>query len=239
MKKILLIVSLLLSMGASAIPLTALLDGGSITVNDKLFDQWEVLFEDSSDLAFLGVDTDSIEVTGMPDGGLEPGPGLHFEVLNDALSIEGNIDFYAFLDFQFGFRVSVLDPIMRIKDNSLFLNDYELLNPTFLTSVYIEEKVYSDANRSDNDVIGEKNVTAWDFGLGETNKLEDSANFAPRDEIWVTKNILLEASDFGEFAVLNSFEQRFSQVPVDIPEPSLFLLFASGLLEMQAKRKFV
>ncbi|MCW8866227.1 MAG: hypothetical protein OQK22_15165, partial [Colwellia sp.] len=79
MKKLLLVASLLVSMGTWATPLTALLNGGSLIVGDKLFDQWEIINQESSDFAFLGVDTDSIDVTGLPDGGLDPGPGLHFE----------------------------------------------------------------------------------------------------------------------------------------------------------------
>jgi hypothetical protein len=234
MKKLLLLVSLLFTMSAGAIPLTALLNGGSITVGDKLFDNWEVLREESSDFGFFGVDTDSIDVTGLPDGGLEPGPGLHFEILNDALSIEGD-GIYAFLDFMFGFRVSVLDPLLKIKDNSLYLTDYELLNPTTLTSVFIEEKIYADANRGNE--IGTKDVEGSDVFGFQTEKLFDSADFAPSDEIWVTKNILLEAIDFGESASLYSFEQRFSQVEVQVPEPSVLILFSLGLFAVAMKRK--
>jgi hypothetical protein len=219
-------------MSAGAIPLTALLNGGSITVGDKLFDQWEVLFEDSSEFGFLGVDTDNIDVTGLADGGLDPGPGLHFEILNDALTIEGD-GIFAFLDFMFGFRVSVLDPLLKIKDNSLYLTDYELLNPTTLTSVFIEEKIYADANRGNE--IGTKDVEGSDVFGFQTEKLFDSADFAPTDEIWVTKNILLEAWDFGEIASLRSFEQRFSQV--EVPEPSVLFLFAFGLIAVAIKRK--
>lgn len=229
MKKLLLIVSLLLTMNASAIPLTALLNGGSIIVGDKLFDDWEIIHEFSSDFDFFGVDTDKIEVTGLP-GGLDPGPGLHFEIMDDELSIEGD-GIFAFLDFMFGFRVSVLDPLLKIKDNSLYLTDYELINTTTSTTVYIGEEIYGDANY--DTWLGDKFVEANDGIFNQNIKLFDAADFAPTDEIWVTKNIYLEAWDFGEIATLRSFEQRFSQ----IPEPSILLLFSLGLFALVIKKK--
>ncbi|MCW8866419.1 MAG: PEP-CTERM sorting domain-containing protein, partial [Colwellia sp.] len=67
------------------------------------------------------------------------------------------------------------------------------------------------------------------------NKLSDNADFAPTDEIWVTKNILLEAIDIGEVASLHSFEQRFSQTR-DIPEPSSLLLLSLGLFGLLARK---
>jgi len=58
--------------------------------------------------------------------------------------------------------------------------------------------------------------------------LTDSATFDPQSEIWVTKNILVWATDPGETASLGSFSQRFSQVP--IPEPSTWWLMGLGLV---------
>ncbi|WP_286264004.1 PEP-CTERM sorting domain-containing protein [Thalassotalea atypica] len=235
MRKFILIASLLFSMNANAVLLTELLNGGSITVGDKLFDQWEVIFEDSSDFSFNGVNTDDIDVTGLPDGGLDPGPGLHFEVANDALSILGDGLFFSYLDFHFGFRVSVLDDDFLIKDNSLYLTDYGLsLDPLGLQAgVFIEEWIHSDATRLNQ--IGHKDVYAYDEGFGEDTKLSDAADFTPTNEIWVRKNILVSATEFGDFATLNSFEQRFSQTT--IPEPSMFLLLALGLFGIAVKRK--
>ena len=77
MKKILIIASLLVSMGSWATPLSTLLNGGTITAGDKLFDQWELFLDDSE----FGIDTSLIEVTPLNDGGLDPGSGLHFELL--------------------------------------------------------------------------------------------------------------------------------------------------------------
>ncbi|MBA6289587.1 PEP-CTERM sorting domain-containing protein [Colwellia sp. MB3u-4] len=231
MRKILLIASLLFSVNVCATPISTLFNGGSIVVGDKLFDQWELIQDISSNP--FSVNTDDIDVTSLADGGLNPGSGLHFEILNDAFTLEGN-DSYTFLDFMFSFRVSVLDPIFKIKDNSLYLTDSALINPTSLTSIFIEEKIYSDPNRGNE--IGTKNVERSDIFGQQNEKLFDSANFSPTDEIWVTKNILLEAGDFGEFASLRSFEQRFSQVSV-VPEPSTLILFSLALVSLTLRRK--
>ena len=78
MKKLLMLLMFLMlstmSLNIQATFLTSLLNGQSITAGDKLFDQWEALFEDSSD--FIPVNTDNIEVTALNDGGLNPGPGF-------------------------------------------------------------------------------------------------------------------------------------------------------------------
>lgn len=233
MRKILLIVSLLFSMNVAAVPLTALLNNGSIQVGDTLFDQWEVLQDISS--SGLAVNTDDIEVTGLMDGGLNPGPGLNFTILNNALSVDGD-GIFAFLDFMFGFRASTVDPTLKIKDNSLLLSDYALTNPTSVTSVYIEEKIYSDPNR--NNELGTKAVEGSDVFGFLTENLSDNADFAASSEIWVTKNILLEAWDFGESATLISFEQRFSQTQ-NIPEPTTLLLFTLGILGVLTRKNKV
>jgi len=65
--------------------------------------------------------------------------------------------------------------------------------------------------------------------------LTDSATFDPQSEIWVTKNILVWATDPGETASLQSFSQRFSQVAV--PEPATWLLLGAGLVAVGAVRR--
>lgn len=239
MKKILVMFSfMLISLNAQAILLTDLLNGQSIVAGDKLFDQWGILYEDHSD-PFRGINTDNIEVTALNDGGLDPGPGLHFEILSDEFLLEGD-DIYAFLDFMFGFRVTVLDPMLRLKDNSLYLTGATLINPSSLTSVFIEEKIYADSTLAD--MLGVKDVEfsriydAQGVLINQTTKTFDSADFAPRDSIYVTKNIFLDADLVGEFARLESFEQRFSQTTT-IPEPASLALLGFGIFVLQLSRK--
>jgi hypothetical protein len=220
-----------LSLNIQATLLTDLLNGGSITAGDKLFDQWEVLYEDISD--FSSVNTDNINVTALNDGGLDPGPGLRFDILNDEFLVEGD-GIYAYLDFMFGFQVTVLDPGLLVKDNSLVLTGGSLINPSSITSMFIEEKIYVDDSL--NDLLGVKDVEFSDvFGV-QTTKTFDSAAFNPRKSIYVTKNIFVEAWDVGESARLESFEQRFSQITA-VPEPASLWVLTAGLVMMGVRRK--
>jgi hypothetical protein len=117
MKKTLLTLALALAAGgAQAISMTELLDDGSITVGDKLFSNWSEVYFDSSDPART-VDTDNIEVVGIDDGG---DYGLRFGISNGEFNVTGD-GLYAYLDYSFGFSVTVLNPNLRIKDNSLKL----------------------------------------------------------------------------------------------------------------------
>lgn len=221
MKKLIILLCFLLSSASTqAILLTDLLNGEELIVNDKRFWGWEVLFEESSD--FRNFDYDNIEITGLVDDGLDPGPGLRFDIDNGMFDITGD-GVFAYIDFMFGFYVSVLDPRLAVKDNSLSLTGYELINSQEITSVFIEETIYDSSGNE----LGVKDVEAsYVFGV-ETEKLTDRADFAPTQNIWVTKNILLEAWNMDESVSLTSFEQRFSQTT--IPEPGVATLFLFGL----------
>jgi hypothetical protein len=225
----------MMSLNIQATLLTDLLNGQSMTAGDKQFDQWQVLFEDSSD--FISVNTDNIDVTALNDGGLDPGPGLKFDILNNEFLVEGD-GIYAYLDFMFGFRVTVLDPDLLVQDNSLFLTNAELLFPSSLTSVFIEETIYTDSTL--NDSLGVKEVELSNVFGNVTDKAFDSATFNPKTSIYVTKNILVEAWDIDESANLLSFEQRFSQVevpPIPLPEPAPLWILLAGLALIGISKK--
>ncbi|MFT6896806.1 MAG: hypothetical protein ACJA13_001209 [Paraglaciecola sp.] len=230
------LVLVLCSVNAQAILLTDLINGGSITVGDKVFDDWEVLSTFSYDDRFDTDNiTDNIDVTGMNDGGLDPGPGLRYDISNGLFDLTGD----GLLDFMFGFSVTVLDPLLRVKDNSLSLTDFEIFPPVDLSSIFIEELVFADDRMTQ---LGSKNVEASELsdgngGFTSTAKLQDSAVFAPQSSIYVTTNILLEAFDPGERVLLTGFEQRFSQTSIDVPEPHAFMLWGAGLLIWVARRR--
>lgn len=227
MKKLLLTLTLTLAAGgAQAVPLTNLLNGGTITAGDKLFDQWTLVFQDKSD--GTAVNTDNIDVIALNDGGLDPGPGLRFDILNNEFSVTGD-GIFAYLDFKFGFHVSVLDPNLRIKDNSLTLTGGVVTNSGD-NGMYINETVGTAAGLND---LGIKDVEFSYLDPDLISNLNDSAVFAPQDEIWVTKNILVWATDVNETATLTSFEQRFSQVP----EPASLSLFGLGLLALAWRQR--
>lgn len=214
--------------------LSDLFSGESITAGDKLFDQWSLSRFLSSDQN-RSFDDANIEVTALADNG--SGPGLSFDVSNRELFVTGD-DLYAYVDLMFGFRVSVLDPGFRIKDNSLILTGGSVTQSGDNGS-YINETIGTAAGASD---LGTKKVEfSWlDQSLGGPGLISntsDSAVFAPQSEIWVTKNILVWATGLDETANLWSFEQRFSQEPVGTPEPGTLLLLAGGLASLFAGRR--
>jgi hypothetical protein len=216
---------------AQAITLTDLLGGGSVTAGDKLLDSWEVLFQDSSD--FAQVNTDNIDVTALNDGGLDPGPGLQFDILNDELGVIGD-DIFAYRDFQFGFRVSVLDPDLAIKDVSLSYSAYIGYTADGFNDngSYIQEYVGTALGLNDlTDLSVEFSVL--DDSLTDVNNV--AAGFNPRSEIWVTKNILVWATDSTDSAGIDSFNQRFSQTTV--PEPASIALIVLGLAGFGVARR--
>ncbi|WP_306537160.1 PEP-CTERM sorting domain-containing protein [Geobacter sp.] len=232
-----LLLVLFTSMGAQATPLSDLFNGGSITAGDKLFDNWSLSFYDASD--GRSFNAANIDVTPLNDGGTNPGPGLQFTVSNNELSVTGD-GIYAYVDLMFGFRASVLDPTMRIRDNSLTLTDGSLAwdpaDGSYDLGTYIRETIGSAAGQEN---LGAKDVQFSVFG--DPQELIDntfnSATFAPQSEIWVTKNILVWSVDDTDTAELFGFEQRFSQTPATVPEPSTLLLTGLGIAGLVALRR--
>jgi len=223
-----LLLALAASGSAQATILTDLFNGGSITAGDKVFDQWTLNFQSTSDGHF--VNTNNIDVTALTDGGMNPGPGLSFSILNNEFSVTGDA-IYAFTDFTFGFHVSTLGNL-KIKGNSLGLESGSLSGITTDLGMFIKEDVGTSAGASD--LAKNKNVEFSELvGVGSTSKLLDSASFTPQDEIFVTKNILVWATDPGETANLTGFSQRFSQVP----EPGTLLLFVPAMAALVGVRR--
>ena len=238
MRKVIAIVGVMVLMlataGAShAVLLSDLLNGGSITAGDKLFDNWALNYYDTSDPT-RGFNAANIDVTALTDGGLNPGPGLSFSVSNSELTVTGD-GIYAYIDLMFGYRVSVLDPTLKIKDNTL---EYAIggaywsvaLDGSYDVGSYIREDIGSMPWQ---DNFGSKNIefsTMDDPLLGgsSTSKTTDWASFAPQSDIWVTKNILVWAVDTADSAGVFGFDQRFSQAPVGVPEPGMLALLALG-----------
>lgn len=236
MKRILLTLSALaLALSAAgsaqAVLLTDLLAGQSITANDKLFDQWSVSRYLTSDPART-FNPANINVTALNNGGMNPGPGLSFNVLNGELNVTGD-DIYAYVDLMFGFHVSVLTPGLKIKDNSLAgYNAFYSYVPDGLNDngSYIKEMIGTAAGLAN---LGVKDVQFSILDDVQTSDLSDSAAFAPQSEIWVTKNILVWATDSTDSAGISGFEQRFSQVP----EPGTLLLFVPAMAALVGVRR--
>ena len=122
MKRLLFLVTLILVFvcagiaQANFINSTSLYDlvynGETIIAGDKLFDQWWYGSPDNGNgfNNFNGVDINNILVTPLHDGGIDPGPGLLFDVINDALTVVGPGE----IDFYLGFMVSTLSWLTNI-----------------------------------------------------------------------------------------------------------------------------
>lgn len=229
---------------AQAIPLSDLFQGGSIQAGDKLFDQWELLSYDATD--GRSFDATNIDVTALDDGGLDPGPGLNFNVSNGELSIGGD-GIFAFVDLMFGFRVTVLEPALFVKDASLAIVESAIdANPSLDAGVFILELLDADSlvatgDPGDADLGTMEAEVSLTDGVG-VDEPTSAVDFPPRKSLFVTKNVLVWASDPGETAGLFQFQQRFSQIErtTSVPEPgtlALSLLALGGIGAMRRRRQ--
>jgi len=201
--------------GSQAALLSTLFAGASITAGDKVFDSWSLGSFLSGELGRT-FNAANIDVTALNDGGLNPGPGLAFSVLNNEFSVTGD-NIYNYVSLDFGFRVTA-PAGLSIKDVSLALTDGLVTSPGD-NGMYISESVGTTAGGSD---LGLTDVELSYNGSTLTSNLSGSANFAPQSSIWVTKSILVFATNDIETASLTGFEQRYSQqrdgvTPVSTP----------------------
>jgi len=210
---------------SAPIPLSDLLNGQSLTADDKLFDQWQAEWWGSDDL--LAPDYSAIQVNPLEDGGLDPGPGIGID-FGDEMRVTGD-DWYAYSDLTLSFRVSVLDSDLLIHDNLLDFDGVSLnyeMDAFNDLGVYVAEWVYDAAGA----LLAEKEIEFSVLDDEFTSVHPDTAEFLPQSEVFVEKNILVWSMDSTDTATLEGVEQRFSQIPV--PEPNTLALFALGFVAL-------
>jgi hypothetical protein len=213
--------------GAQATALSALLNGGSITAGDKIFDQWSLIGYEAGDGRALNAG--NIDITALNDGGLDPGPGLSFAVSGGEFDVIGD-GIFNFVDLMFSFRVTAAAGF-EIKDNSLNLTGGGLSwtkdNNEDL-GFTIQEWVSSIGPVIDPATGGYIKTELSQLEGVSTSVTAASSQFAPSQSIWVTKDILVWSVDDTDTASLTGFTQRFSQQTV--PEPATFGLVGMALL---------
>ena len=209
----------LFSLGAGnvlAVPLQDLFDGASITVNDKVFADWE-LIDDFSSSVF---DFSSIDVSGDGSSLFDPGPTLIFT--SSALSATDD----AFIDFEFEFTVSTTSGEPLIKDNSLGLDSLALLNDGGFINIAETLFDVNDIDLSDLLVEADSSVLV----------LSDGADFSPQSSVLVNSTVLVDGGGQGSSAELTGWRMGFSQVEATVPAPGTFALLGAALLAAGARR---
>ena len=219
---------------AHAVPLSTLLQpGGSIVAGGTAFSAWSESSFTSSDNA--PIDRDGIDVQALSDGGDDPGPGIGFD-FGDQMSFAGSGS-PGLRQFVLGYRVSA--PASRqIRASSLAFGDaFSVLS--WLSDgnnnlgMSIESWVY---DASDNLLAH----AAVEFSVLDdtiTRNLSAVSSFAPQDEIRVETAFRAWSRDVDDAARLRGFEQRFSHVQMQVPEPASLALLCLGLFGAAAARR--
>jgi hypothetical protein len=234
------------SNASAQIPLNALVAGESITVFDKLFDNWAVTqnsITGADSLARNNFDLNNILVS--PDLSRGPSdPGLRFTTNENELNVTADANVTTAGQLSILFDVNVQNGHYRWVDNEL-VAQYQHTDDNVVPnhSAHVHEFLY-DTRVGDNvfNLFADKDshlIHDTATGFVDQSGLVEFVNFSGRLSGTVRKDITLEAHSLGEGAGVISFTQHFSQAPVppQTPEPSTFILAVLGLLGLSLVRR--
>ncbi len=222
--------------GGASCTFLQLLQGGTIQAGDLLFSGFTPFQQNGTTNKNPNVAL--ITVTGLDDGGLDPGPGLFFN-LNGQFSVTTG----QFIDLFTTFLVGpALIDSNQIKDSSITLTTVSAVGAG--TASGVEQTLYESSGGAGIythvvDVRPSENV----------NILMSSTTFPARDSVF--NNMILRVypgSESTGSASITGFAVRFSQQtggiqpPSPAPEPGSLTLMMAGLLAAAAfmrKRKSV
>lgn len=191
---------------ASSCTLTELFAGGTITINNVLFNGWDFI----NDLADVNVTENNVTIIGIDNGGTV---GLSF-VFNPALLVANGDE----LEYTFDFDVSVVAPSTR----EIIMGDLNLT-----TSVRT-----GDAFAEINGTL----TPGGFFSVGEniSSSTPSASNaLANLTSLSIETNIQLGAFDPGTSESLTQFDYGFT---LTIPEPTSGLLVLIGVVVFSTTR---
>jgi hypothetical protein len=193
---------------ARAVPLLDLLNGQSLTAGDKLFSQWVLGHVISTDPA-ANPELSLIDVSPLHDA---VNPGLQFSA-NGQLSVLGA----NFIDLQLGFVVEALGAQPKIVGNSLRLQDVAFAGEggsvtLVTTAIGGGGTVLPDVTVTDDNLLG----TSTPFA---------ATVFSAESGLFVATNLLVTGDFETDSVSLNSWQQRFAEVP----EPATLALLGAGI----------
>ena len=221
---------------AYATPLLELFQGETITVNDKLFSNWQLITNATLTNGQQGelsqAQLDSIIAFHLDNDPLNP--GLRWDAPVGALGTPFGHAGPATVNLDFSFRVSTLSGDPLIKDNSLLATSW-VFDAGPLASISITETILSTLGAPPPQ-LGQKAVLITNNGAPIDP--DDLANFAPQSSIDVITRIFISGPGTNDGAFLTGFEQRFSQLAsTAVPAPGSAALLMLGLLGLALQRR--